>query len=375
MKALFVALAFTYAAVCVRAQSPSKVDLPMVYRVQRYLDLTDVPDQRMQEILEVQLEFMPGPNWTQQTTLGHWIVGMINTLDYGQALRGGLKNGEFFRRREEYFNRLLDRKLDPVNVGKGQARSAAAEIFVTWGDQLAGGHSFGVLNDATDLFLKSIEVCEVYEAFRQVFEQERDRWMVTYFDARDSGESDDQAWALIEPSITFRVDKPKLWQFFRTSYDAYLFAANPVALKNALRAMLETLMPWKNSPLRFLNSSWSGLWMPEHKCANAGPFPPAPFTIELKSDSGFILGTIQGSGIYTTNVRGIDTGNRANLTIEWAQSAAGTFSVQMQGMVMTGRIDERPIQGLCDWQGPFQAKLTVIRGVPARADCLSSACK
>ncbi len=365
MKALIVAVGFMWAVVCLHAQTPPTIDLPMVYKVQRYLDLTNIPDQRMQEILEVQLEFMPGPNWTQRTTLGHWIIGTINTLEYGQALRDGLTNGEFFKHHDEYFNRLLDRKLDPVNFRNTQIRSAAGEIFAAWGDRLAGGNSFGLLNDATDLFLKSVEVCEVYDAFRQVFEQERDKWMVTYFDARESRESDDQAWDLVRSSLNLHVDEQKLRQFLRTSYRAYLLAGNPVGLKNALRSMLETLMPWKNSSVRFLDSSWSGLWMPEHKCGNAGPFPQHPFTLNLKSEAGFTQGTIEGSGIYTTNLQGTDTGNKANLTIEWAQSNVGAVTMEMHGIIMTGRIDEKPAQGLCDWQGPFQARLTVIRGVPA----------
>ena len=39
--------------------------------------------------------------------------------------------------------------------------------------------------------------------------------------------------------------------------------------------------------------------------------------------------------------------------------------MQVKGVIMTGYIEELPVRGYCNWRGPFQARLTVIKGVPA----------
>lgn len=349
----------------IAAQVGGKIDLPMVNKVQNFLDLGKVPDQRMQEILEVQIEFTPSPNHSLRTTLGHWIVGTINLLGYGEALRNGLKTGAFFNQREEYFSSLLDRKLDPVKFGNGQVRKAAAEAFAVWGDRLAGGQSFQTLNGATDLFLKTLDVLEVYGAFRELFEQKRDQWMSVYFEERDGGASDGQAWADVEPALTFRVDKEKLHEYFQTSYRAYTLAGDPIAVKDDLRRILKTLMPWEKSQVYFSNSTWIGFWQPDAKSCENGPYPAQPITIDLSTDLGHVTGTVAGPGIRSVRINGSDTGVDLKLIIEHRGRPAGDMDLHMQGILMSGYLKEAPVPGYCNWKGPFQARLAAIRGVPS----------
>jgi hypothetical protein len=259
------------------------VDLPLVHSVQNYLDLNNVPEQRLQEILSIDLEFSDG-GAQRRTTLGHWISETINFLEYGRGLREGLDTGEFFRRREQYFNALLDDKLDPVRFRRERLRNNAADIFAYWGDQLAGAKVFGPLKISTDLIRRSLDALEIYAAFGQLFEQQRDKWMLTYFDARKTGDSSDRAWEFVQPMITFRIDQEKLREFLETSYEAYVLAVNPAEAKLAMRAIVEALMPSNKNAARVLSGTWVGFWQqderncPQEPDATKGPFAPVPIT-------------------------------------------------------------------------------------------------
>ena len=49
-------------------------------------------------------------------------------------------------------------------------------------------------------------------------------------------------------------------------------------------------------------------------------------------------------------------------------SPAGRANLRMKGFIMTGYIEEFSIPRYCNWKGPFQARLAVIRGVPFTVD-------
>jgi hypothetical protein len=115
MKALFCVVVLICAVVCLQAQIQAGVNLPMVSKIQRYVDLADFPDQKMREMIEVRLEFMPGPNRTRSTTLGRWIVGTINTLEVWPTPAGGLEE-----------RRVLSWAEKNISTGFSTANSARA---------------------------------------------------------------------------------------------------------------------------------------------------------------------------------------------------------------------------------------------------------
>jgi hypothetical protein len=367
---VFILLLIAASPLC--GEPRPSLDLRDISTIKQQLNLEKIPDDTLRDILSVQIEFRVAGT-DQRTTIGHWISGVLRTLDYGTALREGVKTGKFRQDRERYFNAILDRNLDPVWMRRGLVRDAAAEAFAHWGDRLGGGSSLSVLKGGADLWVLSINVIETYATFSAVIEQERDASLATYFDLRDSPEPEEQAWNEVMVALpSYGFSRENYREFLRVSYEAYRLSADPSAVVTALRNTLEGLMPWKPTAARLLNSDWTGTWTPESKdCPNSksagsGPFPSQPITIELSSELGQVWGRLSGPGILAVGLSGPNSAEDLNLTINLGRHAeAGAATLHLQGYIMTGHINESTVSGYCNWKGPFEARLSLIRNAPA----------
>ena len=203
------------------------VDSATVARIRAYLNLSDIPDQRLIPYLSRE-DAAPG------ITNAAIIIVALNQIDFGYQLM----SGSYYTRYQAYFNSVLDNNLSFENFIKGSARDSLINIasFIAG---TSAGKVYGVVKDIRT-------VLEINNVFFAVIKVEIDQWLREYINARLAGDTDATAWADWLP-MTLNLNSEtlaKVHSYYLSAWEAYKVAQDATAILENLRNSLRSnLMP------------------------------------------------------------------------------------------------------------------------------------